>query len=128
MERFVFTVTCITDTNIFFNIIRNILAFVYLPILHLCTYLSSKQQFGTTTAVEIKEGESYLWVFLNTFITFHNTMAGILDGTDDYLRSSFRQECERHIENIDDVKPSEEAMAYSYIKANIDLGRTCSSV
>jgi hypothetical protein len=54
-------------------------------------------------------------------------LSNVLEGTDDFLSNSFRQECKRHIENIDDVKPSEAAMAYLYLKANIDLSRVCTS-
>ena len=106
-----------------------------------------EEQFGTITAADIKEEKSYLLVSLSTYITFRKSMVGekcglavteeqlqevaelsnVLEGTDDFLSNSFRQECKRHIENVDDVKPSEAAMAYLYLKANIDLSRVCTS-
>ena len=52
-------------------------------------------------------------------------LSNVLEGTDDFLSTSFRQECERHIEHVDAVKPSEAAMAYLYLKENINLSRAC---
>ena len=107
--------------------------------------MCSEQQFGTTTAAEIKElpvgAPEHIYNFPENYggekcglpvneaqLQEVAELSDVLDGTDDYLSNSFRQECERHIENIDDVKPSQAAMAYLYIKANIDLGRACGSV
>ena len=51
----------------------------------------------------------------------------VLEGEHDFLSDLFRRECERHIQNIDNIKPSEAAMAYLYIKPNINLNRACNS-
>jgi len=32
-------------------------------------------------------------------------LANVLDGTDDFLPEDFRQECQRHVPNTDDIKP-----------------------
>jgi hypothetical protein len=50
-------------------------------------------------------------------------VSGVLDGTNDYLDEAFRNECERHIPNTDDIEPSQAANAYLYLKANFDETR-----
>jgi hypothetical protein len=52
-------------------------------------------------------------------------LSNVLENTDDFLSNSFRQECERHIQNIDDIKSSEAAMPYLYLTANVDLRIAC---
>lgn len=43
-------------------------------------------------------------------------LSNILDGTDDYLPEEFRQECQRHVPNTEDIEPNQAANAYLYLK------------
>ena len=47
-------------------------------------------------------------------------VSSVLDGTNAYLDEAFRNECERHVPNTDDIEPSQVANAYLYLKANFD--------
>ena len=81
-----------------------------------------EEQFGTITAADIKEEKSYLLVSLSTYnfaekygggkcgltvteeqLQVVAELSNVLEGTDDFLSNSFRQECKCHIENVDDV-------------------------
>ena len=48
-------------------------------------------------------------------------LSNILDGTDYYLEAEFRQECERHTPNTDDIEPGQAANAYLYLKDHFHI-------
>ena len=50
-------------------------------------------------------------------------LSGVLEGTRDYLEARFRNECERHIPDTNDVEPAQAANAYLFLKANFDINR-----
>lgn len=47
-------------------------------------------------------------------------LSGVLDGTDDFLDECFRQECERHVPQTNEIEPGEASNAYLFLKENFD--------
>ena len=47
----------------------------------------------------------------------------IFDGTEDFLETAFRKECERHISITTNILPKEAADAYKYLKLEFDETR-----
>ena len=43
----------------------------------------------------------------------------VLDANDDFLDEDFRQECQRHIPNTEDIEPAQASNAYLYLKDHI---------
>ena len=43
----------------------------------------------------------------------------VLDGNDDFLDEDFRQECQRHIPNTEEIEPAQASNAYLYLKDRI---------
>ena len=43
----------------------------------------------------------------------------VLEGNDDFLDDDFRQECQRHIPNTEDIEPAQASNAYLYLKDHI---------
>ena len=48
-------------------------------------------------------------------------LSNVLDGTGDFLPEAFRQECQRHLPNTEDIEPDQAANAFLYLKANFSL-------
>ena len=46
------------------------------------------------------------------------TYSEVLVDTDDYLQAEFRQECERHIPDPDEIKAADAADAYLFLRTN----------
>ena len=113
------------------------LAFVYIPVLQeeldvfqttIWNNHRSRYQRGKELPVGVPEsygGENCGLPVTEEQLREVAELSNVLEGTDDFLSTSFRQECERHIEHVDAVKPSEAAMAYLYLKENINLSRAC---
>ena len=51
---------------------------------------------------------------------------GVLDNTDDFLDDTFRQECQRHILDTDDIKPAQASNAYWFLRDNFDVNKLMS--
>lgn len=49
--------------------------------------------------------------------------SGVLDTTDEYLDDAFRQECQRHIEDTNEIEPAQADNAYLYLRDNFDSNR-----
>lgn len=52
--------------------------------------------------------------------------SGVLDNTDDFLDDTFRQECQRHIPDTDDIKPAQASNAYLFLRDNFDVNKLMS--
>lgn len=52
--------------------------------------------------------------------------SGVLDNTDDFLDDTFRQECQRHILDTDDIKPAQASNAYWFLRDNFDVNKLMS--
>ena len=52
--------------------------------------------------------------------------SGVLDNTDDFLDDTFRQECQRHILDTDDIKPAQASNAYLFLRDNFDVNKLMS--
>jgi len=48
-------------------------------------------------------------------------LANILDGTDDFLLEDFRQECQRHSRNTEDIEPDHAPNAFLYLKSRFSM-------
>ncbi|XP_044165295.1 uncharacterized protein LOC122949237 isoform X1 [Acropora millepora] len=48
-------------------------------------------------------------------------LANILDGTDDFLLEDFRQECQRHLPNTEDIEPDQAPNAFLYLKSRFSM-------
>lgn len=48
-------------------------------------------------------------------------LANILDGTDDFLPEDFRQECQRHLPNTEDIEPDQAPNAFLYLKSRFSM-------
>lgn len=48
-------------------------------------------------------------------------LANILDGTDDFLPEDFRQECQRHLPNNEDIEPDQAPNAFLYLKSRFSM-------
>lgn len=47
-------------------------------------------------------------------------LSNIFEDTDDYLKPAVRNECERHLPNIDEIEPKDAKDAYLYLKSHVD--------
>jgi len=48
-------------------------------------------------------------------------LANILDGTDDFLPEDFRQECQKHLPNPEDIEPDQAPNAFLYLKSRFSM-------
>lgn len=132
----------LTTLLLFFFLFRNLLAFIYIPVLqrelnifkttiwnnhrirkqknkelptglpeHI--YQCPEQYGGEKCGVPLKEED----------LLEAARLSEVLVDTDDYLEVNFRQECERHIPDIDDIKSTDAATAYLYLRSNFDKNR-----
>ena len=129
-----------TEANVkcdFINTCRNMLAFVYISVLQkeldvfqttIWNNHCSRYQRGKELPVGIPEhinnfpesygGENCGLPVPEEELREVAELSNVLGGTDDFLSTSFRQECECHIEHVDAVKPSEAAM-HIYVSKKI---------
>lgn len=48
-------------------------------------------------------------------------LANVVDGIDDFLPEDFRQECQWHLPNTEDIEPDPAPNAFLYLKSNFSM-------